>query len=236
MSQCRESASPEWGPGGLAAHADTVGARWTTQPISLFTDSLGCPPTVAGQLRPAVRPGCECQAAVSVSPGLREEQCWLRGYGTCWPRASRGVRSQFSFRAWRVLLCSPGNAVRHCSGEKGWLPPELFNCTTVSFVELKAMVGCTLGTCRKRVGFQAGRGPGTAISSSLSRPHPASGSADSRVPTPEPPAPPSAHNSQCHTLSLLPPGVFFQVLFSLTDPPFLCHGHQPKFMLGLGDF
>ncbi|XP_049550558.1 cadherin EGF LAG seven-pass G-type receptor 1 isoform X4 [Orcinus orca] len=34
---------------------------------------------------------------------------------------------------------SVGNAVRHCSGEKGWLPPELFNCTTVSFVDLKAM-------------------------------------------------------------------------------------------------
>uniref|UniRef100_A0A8C9EAL3 Cadherin EGF LAG seven-pass G-type receptor 1 n=1 Tax=Phocoena sinus TaxID=42100 RepID=A0A8C9EAL3_PHOSS len=32
---------------------------------------------------------------------------------------------------------SVGNAVRHCSGEKGWLPPELFNCTTVSFVDLK---------------------------------------------------------------------------------------------------
>uniref|UniRef100_A0A8C0K7R1 Cadherin EGF LAG seven-pass G-type receptor 1 n=1 Tax=Canis lupus dingo TaxID=286419 RepID=A0A8C0K7R1_CANLU len=35
--------------------------------------------------------------------------------------------------------CSLGNAVRHCSGEKGWLPAELFNCTTVSFLELKAM-------------------------------------------------------------------------------------------------
>ncbi|XP_004775523.2 cadherin EGF LAG seven-pass G-type receptor 1 isoform X1 [Mustela putorius furo] len=33
---------------------------------------------------------------------------------------------------------SVGNAVRHCSGEKGWLPAELFNCTTVSFLELKA--------------------------------------------------------------------------------------------------
>uniref|UniRef100_A0A452RIH3 Cadherin EGF LAG seven-pass G-type receptor 1 n=1 Tax=Ursus americanus TaxID=9643 RepID=A0A452RIH3_URSAM len=32
---------------------------------------------------------------------------------------------------------SVGNAVRHCSGEKGWLPAELFNCTTVSFLELK---------------------------------------------------------------------------------------------------
>uniref|UniRef100_A0A673U7R4 Cadherin EGF LAG seven-pass G-type receptor 1 n=1 Tax=Suricata suricatta TaxID=37032 RepID=A0A673U7R4_SURSU len=34
---------------------------------------------------------------------------------------------------------SSGNAVRHCSGEKGWLPPDLFNCTTVSFLELKVM-------------------------------------------------------------------------------------------------
>uniref|UniRef100_A0A8D0XLD1 Cadherin EGF LAG seven-pass G-type receptor 1 n=1 Tax=Sus scrofa TaxID=9823 RepID=A0A8D0XLD1_PIG len=34
---------------------------------------------------------------------------------------------------------SVGNAIRHCSGEKGWLPPELFNCTTVSFLDLKAM-------------------------------------------------------------------------------------------------
>uniref|UniRef100_A0A8C8ZRC4 Cadherin EGF LAG seven-pass G-type receptor 1 n=1 Tax=Prolemur simus TaxID=1328070 RepID=A0A8C8ZRC4_PROSS len=34
---------------------------------------------------------------------------------------------------------SVGNAVRHCSGEKGWLPPELFNCTTVSFMDLRAM-------------------------------------------------------------------------------------------------
>ncbi|KAK2497570.1 hypothetical protein MC885_008384, partial [Smutsia gigantea] len=34
---------------------------------------------------------------------------------------------------------SVGNAVRHCSGEKGWLPPELFNCTTASFVELRVL-------------------------------------------------------------------------------------------------
>nr|XP_054098036.1 cadherin EGF LAG seven-pass G-type receptor 1 isoform X2 [Callithrix jacchus] len=34
---------------------------------------------------------------------------------------------------------SVGNAVRHCSVEKGWLPPELFNCTTVSFVDLRTV-------------------------------------------------------------------------------------------------
>ncbi|XP_033621772.1 cadherin EGF LAG seven-pass G-type receptor 1, partial [Fukomys damarensis] len=32
---------------------------------------------------------------------------------------------------------SVGNAIRHCSGEKGWLPPDLFNCTSGSFVGLK---------------------------------------------------------------------------------------------------
>ncbi|XP_034499585.1 cadherin EGF LAG seven-pass G-type receptor 1, partial [Ailuropoda melanoleuca] len=41
--------------------------------------------------------------------------------------------------AWRLHLEPRRNAVRHCSGEKGWLPAELFNCTTVSFLELKAM-------------------------------------------------------------------------------------------------
>ncbi|XP_029473103.1 cadherin EGF LAG seven-pass G-type receptor 1 isoform X2 [Rhinatrema bivittatum] len=35
---------------------------------------------------------------------------------------------------------SIGNAIRHCSEDKGWLPPELFNCTTVTFVELKTMI------------------------------------------------------------------------------------------------
>ncbi|XP_069485338.1 cadherin EGF LAG seven-pass G-type receptor 1 isoform X3 [Ambystoma mexicanum] len=34
---------------------------------------------------------------------------------------------------------SIGNAIRHCNEEKGWLPPELFNCTTNSFVYLKTM-------------------------------------------------------------------------------------------------
>ncbi|KAK2121821.1 Cadherin EGF LAG seven-pass G-type receptor 1 [Saguinus oedipus] len=38
------------------------------------------------------------------------------------------------------------NAVRHCSVEKGWLPPELFNCTTVYFVDLRTMVFAQLAT------------------------------------------------------------------------------------------
>nr|DBA31283.1 TPA: hypothetical protein GDO54_007159 [Pyxicephalus adspersus] len=34
---------------------------------------------------------------------------------------------------------SVGKAIRHCSEEKGWLPPELFNCTTLTFLELKTL-------------------------------------------------------------------------------------------------
>ncbi|MEE6481192.1 hypothetical protein FKM82_012777 [Ascaphus truei] len=34
---------------------------------------------------------------------------------------------------------SVGNAIRHCSEEKGWLPPDLFNCTTITFLELKTL-------------------------------------------------------------------------------------------------
>nr|XP_055045624.1 cadherin EGF LAG seven-pass G-type receptor 1 isoform X3 [Misgurnus anguillicaudatus] len=34
---------------------------------------------------------------------------------------------------------SIGTAIRHCNDEKGWLPPELFNCTTNTFAQLKKM-------------------------------------------------------------------------------------------------
>uniref|UniRef100_A0A8C8Y2M8 Cadherin EGF LAG seven-pass G-type receptor 1 n=1 Tax=Panthera leo TaxID=9689 RepID=A0A8C8Y2M8_PANLE len=54
--------------------------------------------------------------------------------GIWWPQTKFGQPA-----AVQCPKGSTGNAVRHCSGEKGWLPPDLFNCTTVSFVELKAM-------------------------------------------------------------------------------------------------
>lgn len=66
------------------------------------------------------------------------------------------VDRRLGFRASRTRGLPPGNAVRHCSGEKGWLPPELFNCTTVTFVELKATVGTRARTgSAGRVGVQA---------------------------------------------------------------------------------
>lgn len=33
-----------------------------------------------------------------------------------------------------------GTAVRHCDEHKGWLPPNLFNCTSLAFAALKGFV------------------------------------------------------------------------------------------------
>ncbi|XP_058272722.1 cadherin EGF LAG seven-pass G-type receptor 1 isoform X1 [Hemibagrus wyckioides] len=54
--------------------------------------------------------------------------------GIWWPRTSFGRPV-----AMNCPKGSIGTAVRHCNDEKGWLPPELFNCTTVSFSQLKKL-------------------------------------------------------------------------------------------------
>jgi len=93
---------------------------------------------------------------------------WLQHPG---PWAARGwFTSQLS--GWTGPSLLLGNAVRHCSGEKGWLPPELFNCTTVSFIDLKAMVGCALGTRGRVLGVQTpgSRGPRPALGGRLRLP------------------------------------------------------------------
>lgn len=40
-----------------------------------------------------------------------------------------------------------GTAIRHCDEHKGWLPPNLFNCTSVTFSKLKALV-CSSSLCQ----------------------------------------------------------------------------------------
>ncbi|XP_030892418.1 cadherin EGF LAG seven-pass G-type receptor 1-like, partial [Leptonychotes weddellii] len=68
-----------------------------------------------------------CEVIYSGCPRAFEAGIW-------WPQTKFGQPVAVSCPRGSV-----GNAVRHCSGEKGWLPAELFNCTTVSFLELKAM-------------------------------------------------------------------------------------------------
>lgn len=43
-----------------------------------------------------------------------------------------------------------GTAIRHCDEHKGWLPPNLFNCTSVSFSKLKALV-CSFTHCHVEI-------------------------------------------------------------------------------------
>ncbi|XP_017552506.1 cadherin EGF LAG seven-pass G-type receptor 1 isoform X2 [Pygocentrus nattereri] len=54
--------------------------------------------------------------------------------GIWWPRTKFGRPV-----AMNCPKGSIGTAVRHCSDEKGWLPPELFNCTTITFSQLKKL-------------------------------------------------------------------------------------------------
>ncbi|XDV52911.1 hypothetical protein PO909_021553 [Leuciscus waleckii] len=52
--------------------------------------------------------------------------------GIWWPRTTFGGPA-----ATNCPKGSIGTAIRHCSDDKGWLPPELFNCTSLSFSKLK---------------------------------------------------------------------------------------------------
>uniref|UniRef100_A0A6Q2XMX3 Cadherin EGF LAG seven-pass G-type receptor 1 n=1 Tax=Esox lucius TaxID=8010 RepID=A0A6Q2XMX3_ESOLU len=54
--------------------------------------------------------------------------------GIWWPKTKFGRPA-----AMNCPKGSVGTAIRHCNDEKGWLPPELFNCTTVSFSQLNKM-------------------------------------------------------------------------------------------------
>ncbi|CAN9508289.1 unnamed protein product [Ophioblennius macclurei] len=67
-----------------------------------------------------------CQVVYEVCPKAFDAGIW-------WPRTK--------FERPAAMNCpkgSLGTAIRHCS-EKGWLSPELFNCTTVTFTHLKKM-------------------------------------------------------------------------------------------------
>uniref|UniRef100_A0A8C8JEY5 Cadherin EGF LAG seven-pass G-type receptor 1 n=1 Tax=Oncorhynchus tshawytscha TaxID=74940 RepID=A0A8C8JEY5_ONCTS len=54
--------------------------------------------------------------------------------GIWWPKTKFGRPA-----AMNCPKGSIGTAIRHCNDEKGWLPPELFNCTTVTFTQLMKM-------------------------------------------------------------------------------------------------
>ncbi|XP_056462221.1 cadherin EGF LAG seven-pass G-type receptor 2 [Gadus chalcogrammus] len=54
--------------------------------------------------------------------------------GIWWPRTKFGLPAAVS-----CPKGSLGTAIRHCDEHKGWLPPNLFNCTSISFSKLKGL-------------------------------------------------------------------------------------------------
>ncbi|XP_031143312.1 cadherin EGF LAG seven-pass G-type receptor 2 isoform X3 [Sander lucioperca] len=54
--------------------------------------------------------------------------------GIWWPRTKFGLPA-----AVHCPKGTLGTAIRHCDEHKGWLPPNLFNCTSVTFNKLKAL-------------------------------------------------------------------------------------------------
>uniref|UniRef100_A0A8C2Z8K1 Cadherin EGF LAG seven-pass G-type receptor 2 n=1 Tax=Cyclopterus lumpus TaxID=8103 RepID=A0A8C2Z8K1_CYCLU len=59
--------------------------------------------------------------------------------GIWWPRTKFGLPA-----AVHCPKGTLGTAIRHCDEHKGWLPPNLFNCTSVTFSKLKALVNTSL--------------------------------------------------------------------------------------------
>uniref|UniRef100_A0A671YRW7 Cadherin EGF LAG seven-pass G-type receptor 1 n=1 Tax=Sparus aurata TaxID=8175 RepID=A0A671YRW7_SPAAU len=56
--------------------------------------------------------------------------------GIWWPKTKFGRPAAMNCPKGSIGECT---AIRHCSDEKGWLMPELFNCTTVTFAHLKKL-------------------------------------------------------------------------------------------------
>ncbi|XP_041417672.1 cadherin EGF LAG seven-pass G-type receptor 3 isoform X1 [Xenopus laevis] len=60
--------------------------------------------------------------------------------GVWWPRTKFGLPAAVPCPKGSWGLRGKGAAIRHCDDVKGWLEPDLFNCTSPAFVELSPML------------------------------------------------------------------------------------------------
>uniref|UniRef100_A0A4W3HTH2 Cadherin EGF LAG seven-pass G-type receptor 1 n=1 Tax=Callorhinchus milii TaxID=7868 RepID=A0A4W3HTH2_CALMI len=76
-----------------------------------------------------------CEVKYNVCPKAFEAGIW-------WPRTNFGLPAAMPCPKGSIGLGGQGGgtAIRHCNEEKGWLPADLFNCTTLAFAELKIIM------------------------------------------------------------------------------------------------
>ncbi|KAM8930807.1 cadherin EGF LAG seven-pass G-type receptor 3 [Pelodytes ibericus] len=60
--------------------------------------------------------------------------------GVWWPRTKFSLPAAVPCPKGSLGLRGSGAAIRHCDDEKGWLEPDLFNCTSPAFTELSALL------------------------------------------------------------------------------------------------
>ncbi|XP_068170748.1 cadherin EGF LAG seven-pass G-type receptor 2 isoform X2 [Antennarius striatus] len=68
-----------------------------------------------------------CEVIYDSCPQAKKAEIW-------WPRTKFGLPA-----AAPCPRGTLGTAIRHCDEHKGWLPPNLFNCTSITFSQLKAL-------------------------------------------------------------------------------------------------
>uniref|UniRef100_H2TIH4 Cadherin EGF LAG seven-pass G-type receptor 3 n=1 Tax=Takifugu rubripes TaxID=31033 RepID=H2TIH4_TAKRU len=108
-------------------------------PVGSFSRSCN-PESGQCQCRPGVI-GRQCNACDNPFAEVTNSGCEVI-YDGCPKTITQGIwwpRTKFNLPA--AVSCpkgSVGAAIRHCDVERGWLEPELYNCTSPPFVELNA--------------------------------------------------------------------------------------------------